>query len=177
MNFMEVAKKRYSCRKYLSDIIPIDTLLNIIEAGRVAPSAVNYQPWQFIIIPNNEAIIALSEVYPRDWFKLAPAAIVVCVDHNQSWKRADGKDHADIDAAIAADHISLYVTELGLGSCWVCNFDAIKCASLLKLPNNIEPVIILPLGIPADDSDVNRHTLKRKNLTDIISIGEYGKSI
>jgi nitroreductase len=177
MNYLEIIKARYSCRKYRDQNISIETLLSIAEAGRIAPSAVNYQPWHFVILPTNNDVNTIAEAYPRDWFKLAPAAIVVCVDHQQSWKRADGKDHADIDAAIAADHISLRINDLGLDSCWVCNFDLQKCKELLQLPESIEPVIILPLGIPADQTEPNRHDTKRKPLTEIVSIGLYGKKL
>lgn len=177
MNYLEIIKARYSCRKYQEQNISIETLLSIVEAGRIAPSAVNYQPWHFIILPTNNDVKTIAEAYPRDWFKLAPAAIVVCADHQQSWKRADGKDHADIDAAITADHISLRITDLGLGSCWVCNFDVQKCKAILQLPDNIEPIIIFPIGVPADQTDPNRHDTKRKLLKDIVSINTYGKKM
>lgn len=174
---MEIAQRRYSCRKYMPENIQLETLLLLVEAGRVAPSAVNYQPWHFILIPTNNDVVSLSEAYPREWFKLAPAAIVICADHSLSWKRADGKDHADIDIAVTTDHIVLRATEMGIGTCWVCNFDMIKCKTILQLPDHIEPVVIIPLGIPADEVDIDRHNTKRKSLSDIVSVGVFGKTI
>jgi nitroreductase len=168
MSFLEIAKERHSCRKYRATIPDKDTILQLIEAGRIAPSAVNYQPWQFFVIQGTNNIARLAESYPRDWFKLAPVVIVVCGDHDLSWKRADGKDHCDIDAAIAADHISLQATALGLGSCWVCNFDKQKLSEILHLPSHLEPIVMLPLGFPADQSDPDRHDQKRKPLSDIV---------
>jgi nitroreductase len=173
MNFLEVAKERYSCRKYREPMPDKETILQLIEAGRVAPSAVNYQPWQFFVIQGSANVAKLAESYPRDWFRLAPVVIVVCGDHELSWKRADGKDHCDIDAAIAADHISLQATALGLGSCWVCNFDKTKLAKILQLPSHIEPIVMLPLGFPTEESDPQRHSDKRKPLKDIIFWKEF----
>ena len=75
----------------------------------------------------------------------------VCVDESVSWKRkSDGHDHADIDAAIAAEHICLAAAEQGLGSCWVCNFDVPLCREALELPATLRPVVLIPVGYPAD---------------------------
>ena len=101
MTFIELAKQRYSCRNY--DFTPVeqDKLELILEAGRIAPSAVNYQPWHFIVIRGKENIRKIHGAYHREWFQTAPCVIVVCGDHNQSWKRKqDGKDHCDIDKTI-----------------------------------------------------------------------------
>lgn len=74
-----------------------------------------------------------------------------CVDESVSWKRkSDGHDHADIDAAIAAEHICLAAAEQGLGSCWVCNFDVPLCREALELPATLRPVVLIPVGYPAD---------------------------
>lgn len=177
MDFLEIAKRRNSCRKYSEESITLKMLLSLVEAARIAPSAVNYQPWHFILITNNAEVIRLSEAYDRQWFKLAPAAIVICANHNTSWKRADGKDHADIDIAIATDHITLKATEMGLGTCWVCNFDVATCKNILQLPDYMEPIVILPIGIPAENSDSERHNTLRKKTEEIVSIGVFGKSI
>ncbi|MDP4228060.1 MAG: nitroreductase family protein, partial [Bacteroidota bacterium] len=82
--------------------------------------------------------------------------------------QSDEKDHCDIDAAIATDHMTLQATELGLGTCWICNFDPFLCKEILDLPENIEPVVILPLAYPADKPDVNRHENQRKPLDKIV---------
>ena len=121
MNFLELTKRRCSVRKYASRPVETEKLDYILEAARMAPSAVNYQPWCFLVVKSDKGREKIQSCYPREWFKQAPCYIVVCGDHAQSWKRADGKDHMDIDAAIAAEHICLAAAEQGLGSCWVCN--------------------------------------------------------
>jgi nitroreductase len=165
MKFSALITQRYSARKYKDQPVEKEKLLHVLEAGRLAPSAVNFQPWQFLVITKPENLDRIVEVYPRDWIKKAPAIILAFADHSQSWKRnSDGKDFADVDIAIAVDHMTLQAAELGLGTCWVCNFDAVKCARILNLPSHIEPLVMLPLGYP-DDSALAK---KRKKLEEIV---------
>ncbi|HYQ57212.1 MAG TPA: nitroreductase family protein [Draconibacterium sp.] len=149
MNLSEIIKNRYSVRKYKDTVVNKEILLEILEAARMAPSAVNFQPWHFIVVQEPELLNKIHNCYDRNWFKAAPTVIIACADHSQSWKRAsDGKNSADIDLAIAIDHLTLKATELGLGTCWVCNFDVNDCADILKLPHNIEPIALIPIGYP-----------------------------
>jgi len=173
MNFLDLAKKRYSCRKFDHKTVEDDKLNLILEAGRIAPSAANYQPWHFIVIREKENRKRIHPIYHRDWFKEAPCVIIICGDHNQSWKRKDGKDHCDIDIAITVDHMTLQAAELGLGTCWICNFDKDLCIKLLNLPQNLEPAVILPVGYPLDKADPDRHKAKRKPLREIVSYEKY----
>ena len=94
--------------------------------------------------------------------------IVLIADHSQSWYRADGKDHADIDLAIAADHMTLAAADRGLGTCWVCNFDKEKTIKHLNLAPHLEPVVLLPVGYPASEGDSTRHKAKRKPVEEIV---------
>jgi nitroreductase len=110
----------------------------------------------------------IATTYHKPWILEAPVIIVVCGDHNVSWRRPDGKNHLDIDIAIAVDHMTLAAAELGLGTCWVCMFNSMLCHEILKLPPNIETVALLPLGYPAEEADVNRHQTKRKPLEEIV---------
>lgn len=167
-DFLHLAKQRYSTRQYDPKAVEPEKLSYILESGRIAPSAANYQPWYFIVVTDEPARSKMWEVYHRPWFKDAPVYIVLCADHNKSWKRADGKDHADVDIAIAADHMTLAAAEQGLGTCWICNFDALKCSEVLGFPSHIEPVVILSLGYPLDKCDPERHLKHRKPVGDIV---------
>ena len=170
MSFIELAKKRYSVRSYLDKPVEIEKILQVLEAARIAPSAVNKQPFHFIVVTNEETKSKIADTYPSDWFKTTPIIIVVCGDHSKSWKRNDGKDHCDIDTAIAIDHMTLAATDLGLGTCWVCAFDAAKCRELLNLPENLEVITLLPMGYPADTAPENK---KRQDISEIVSWEEY----
>lgn len=170
MSFIDLAKKRYSVRDYQDLPAEKEKIAQVLEAGRLAPSAVNYQPLHFIVITDQKVKTKVAETYARDWFKKAPAIIIVCGDHAKSWKRKDGKDHCDIDAAIAVDHMTLAATDLGLGSCWVCAFDAKKCHEVLGLPENLEVIAMMPIGYAAGNREPEK---KRKSLNDIVSWEGY----
>lgn len=166
MNFLELTKKRCSVRDYDSRPIEKEKLDYIMECVRMAPSAVNFQPWKFAIITRQEELKAIQTTYPREWITTAPCIIVVCADHSESWHRkCDGKDHADIDTAIATEHLCLAATEQGLGTCWVCNFNPSACKEVLHLPEHIEPVALIPIGYPAHAEHVEK---KRKTMEEII---------
>jgi nitroreductase len=170
--FIDIAKSRYSCRNYKADVVPEEMLNKIFEAFRVAPSAVNYQPCHIIVIKEQSNKEKIFESYQREWVK-APVILIACVDHSLSWKRKDGKDHADIDISIAVDHLIIQATELGLATCWVCNFDRQLLADNFDLPDNIEPVVIIPLGFPNDQSDPERHSVKRKPVAEFVHLEKF----
>jgi len=167
MNFKELSEQRYSVRSYTDLPVSDEQLSYILECTRLAPSAVNRQPWHFYVARSEEARLKLQQCYDRDWFKTAPLYIVCCIRHNEAWVRNDNKEHGNIDIAIATEHICLSATELGLGTCWVCNFDAELCHKLLELPENEEPAVIIPLGYASTNAP--RPEKKRKEITDIVS--------
>lgn len=169
MNLLEIIRKRCSIRQYASTPVEPEKLDYLLEAMRLAPSAVNFQPWRFLVVREPEGCARIRECYPRDWFTTAPLYIVVCADHSQSWKRAaDGKDHADIDASIAVEHLCLAAAEQGLGTCWVCNFDVPKCKTHFHIPDTIEPVALVPVGYPASDTLFDEAVKKRKPLHETV---------
>ncbi|MEI7904323.1 MAG: nitroreductase family protein [Candidatus Firestonebacteria bacterium] len=166
MEFTKVIAERKSIRKYdMNKAVPGEVLLRVLEAARIAPSAVNFQPWHFIVIKEQAFKERLKEVYPRDWFWTAPLVVVGCVDTKSSWKRKDGKDFSEIDITIAMDHLILAATNEGLGTCWVGAFDNAKAREVLKVPEHINIVLMTPLGYPAERTAA---TKPRKSLEEII---------
>ena len=160
MDFLDLAKKRYSVRSYKETPVEEEKVACILEAARVAPSAANLQPTRLVVIDNAEGMEKLSRaanVYS------APLAIIVCADHAKAWKRpADGKSTVDIDASIATDHMMMEATSLGLGSVWICWFDPEVVTQGFDLPETLEPVNILAIGYsdePAKSPD--RHATER----------------
>lgn len=165
MDFLELANKRRSVRKYAPQQVEQHKIDYILECARMAPSAVNSQPWRLAVVRDAETLAALQACYARDWFSTAPMCIVVSVDRSRSWKRpSDGHDHGDIDAAIIAEHICLAAAEVGLGSCWICNFDTDEFARRFTLPEGLSPVVIIPVGY-ADDTPAPK---RRKAVGDIL---------
>jgi len=153
MNFLELATRRHSVRNYSERPVEKKKIEYLLECARLAPSACNRQPWRFLVVRSEERRSALQSCYERSWFGRAPLYIVVCADDDAAWHRTfDNRNHADVDAAIAAEHICLAAEEQGLGSCWVCAFDPEKCIEALGLEAPLRPVAILPIGYAADDT-------------------------
>ncbi len=165
-------KRRYSVRTYQEKPVEKEKLIQILEAARLAPSACNNQPWHFVVFTGEQKINEVGEAYRGKWLTKAPAVIVICGDHGKSWKRFDGKDHCDIDAAIAIEHMALAAADLGLGTCWICAFDAKRCHEILGLPEHMEVIALLPVGYPLTDAVPDKD---RASLEDIVSWEGYQK--
>ena len=163
MTFRDLAEARFSLRNYDSRPVEQEKIDRLLECVRLAPSAVNFQPCVFYVVTDQVLLAQLQDCYNRDWFKTAPMCIVACGNHQQAWHRKlDGKDHTDIDVAIAVDHLTLAAVDMGLGSCWICNFDAQKCAQVLDLPEGVEPIAMVAIGYAATDE----RPLKKRKLHD-----------
>lgn len=154
---------RKSVRSFSDKKIDKETITELLNAARLAPSAVNYQPWRFFVCNVDEVKQQIVESYPRKWFESAPLYIVACADKSQSWKRpSDNKDHGDIDVAIAVTHLMLKATDMGLGTCWVCNFDANILKEALNLDKVLEPVAIIPVGFPSEKQTFDTEQPKKR---------------
>lgn len=167
MNLKQLIETRYSVRAYLPDTVEKEKIEYILDCARLSPSACNYQAWRFYVVSDKEVLFQIHKAYDREWFKTAPMCIVVCKDVSQSWKRTntDGKDHGDIDATIASEHICLAAHEQGLGTCWVCNFNPEHLSGTLNLPEYLQPVAIFPIGY-IDEEKTTLYEKKRKPLAD-----------
>jgi len=150
MKFIELAKERVSIRSYQKRVVSKKMLTEVLEAGSLAPTACNYQPFRFVVVKEKENLAALAEGYPAPWFAEAPVVIAICTQASKAWKRTkhDDRCYADVDAAIAADHMTLAAAELGLGTCWIGAFNPKIARKVLGVPRNIEPLILLTLGHP-----------------------------
>ncbi len=167
MEFLELAKKRYSVRSFLTKSIEKEKLMKILEAGRVAPTGCNLQPQRIIVIQTKEGLDKVGKA--TNTFG-APLLMIICCDTDETWKRSyDGKDIVDIDSSIVTDHMMLQATELGIGSVWKCAFKPDIIAEEFNLPKNIVPVNILVLGYPDGEiASSERHDKLRKPLTDTV---------
>ena len=163
--FLDLCNQRYSVRAYKPEVPTREAWEYVMECVRMAPSAVNFQPWKFRYIDKQEAIARLAECYNRDWFKTIPACFIAYKDNSAAWvRKIDEKSHADIDIAIAVEHLCLAAAEQGLGTYWVCNFDVAKCKELFPVDDNLEPAVLIPIGYAADEVKPKN----RKSLEDIL---------
>jgi nitroreductase len=150
MTFADLVNSRYSVRAYRPDPVPEELLACILEAGRLAPTAANRQPFLLIVIHTAGRQAELRRLYHREWFGQAPLVIGVCAVPAEAWVRRDGVNYAFVDATIVMDHIVLAATDVGLGTCWVAAFDPAAARQILGLPEGIAPVAFTPLGFAAD---------------------------
>ena len=152
MDFLGCIESRRSCRAFLPLAVEDAKLAQILEAARLAPTAANRQPFRIVGIPTEGRGSELRKIYDKEWFVAAPLVLLVCSIPGEAWVRKDGKNYADVDAAIVMEHIVLTATALGLGSCWIANFDAAAARTILGLEADLEPVAFTPIGYPKESS-------------------------
>lgn len=167
MEFSDVIKRRYSVRNYKSEEIEDEKLKIILEAALLAPTAVNKQPFQLIVISTHGREEDLRRIYPAGWFVEAPLIICACALPDEGWTRRDGKNYAEVDTTIAMDHLILAATSLGLGTCWVGAFDVTAAREVLDIPEEVVPLVFTPLGYPADEP----RPKNRKKMTEMVRYG------
>ena len=146
MNILDTIRTRRSIRRYKTDPVEEEKLQRILEAGRLSPSAVNKQPWHFIVVRDPSVRESLRASYGQNWFVNAPLIIVVCADPGNAWVRRDGEEYWKVDATIALQDMILCATEEGLGTCWIGAFSEEPARRALKIPEKIRIVAMTPVG-------------------------------
>ena len=162
--------ERYSVRKYLDKDVEEEKLREVLEAGRLAPSACNYQPWKFIVVRDKETRKKIAE--PTTWAKFiaeAPVLIVACKVRD-GFLMGGWYDSAILDIGIALDHMTLQATHLGLGTCWIGDFNEKLVKELLEIPENVRIVALLTLGYPREKKIPKK---KRKPFEEVISFEKF----
>ena len=146
MEFLSIAKQRFSVRSYTSQHVEPEKLEKILEAARVAPTAANLQPIRLIVAQSEQSLAKIGKaanIYG------APLAIIVCADHEKAWVRPfDKKQTGDIDASILTDHMMLQATELGLEAFGYAILIRTFCAGSLNCRNILNQSIFWQLDIP-----------------------------
>ena len=164
MELSEVIKKRRSVRDYLGRIVEDEKLSEVLEAGRLAPSASNRQEWRYIVVKEESTRKKIAEAANNQTFiAKAPVVIVCCADTDGHTMKCGQKCYP-IDCAISVDHMTLRAVDLGLATCWIGAFSADKIKKILNIPENIVVFEILPLGYPAKSGAPT----PRKSLKEII---------
>lgn len=176
MNFFELAKARYSVRNYQDRPLEDKKVQYILEAGRVAPTALNKQPQRFLVITSKEGLAKLNKAGNTHG---APMAIVVCGLKSQAWVRPqDNHPMTEIDPSIAATHMMLAAWEQGVGSCWITWFDPAVVKKEFRLPADVEPIDILALGYAGGEAQSpDRHDKQRIPLDNMVWIEKVPDSI
>ena len=151
MNLLQLISQRESIRSYdPAKPLAKNILHQILEAGRLAPSAANLQPWQFIVVSSDEMLEKVRASYPRQWFADAPHILIVSGNKDSAWHRTDGYNSIETDLTIAMDHMILMAESLDVGTCWIANFNHAILQSALKLEENEVFFAMTPLGYPKE---------------------------
>lgn len=150
MTFSELAKARFSVRKYQEKPIEPEKLDAILEAARVAPTAHNNQPQRIYVVQSPEAREKLATVCKCTF--AAPVILVVCYDSDAAWhnRLMPGYQSGETDAAICCTHMMLQAWELGIASCWVGMFSSEQVKEALGLSDNLTVSALLPIGYAAE---------------------------
>ena len=164
MDVLEAIRTRRSIRKFRSKPIPDEKLKMILEAGRLAPSAGNRQPWLFVVVKDLERKRTLAKAADYQTFIADAGVIVVALGDPEAsprWFRQD--------PMIAVEHMVLAATGLGYGTCWIGAFDEEEVKRLLRIPEELKVIVLLPIGFP-NESPAPK---SRKPLKEIVFVEKY----
>ena len=171
MDFNTLIRTRESIRDYDPERpVEEEKLMRILDAGRLAPSAGNRQPWRFIVVSSPEMLAKVRPCYSRQWFSEAPGILIVAGNKNDSWVRGyDGYNSLETDLTIAMDHMILAAENEGVATCWIAAFDPEVLGTALALKKNDFVFAITPLGYPKKGFR-KKGSKVRKPLDEIIHI-------
>lgn len=171
MEVFTAIKKRRSIRAYEEKPIPIKKLMKILDAARRSPSAMNMQPWSFIVVREKERRELLAKLCPFGKFlSQSPVAIIGCGDPKSKFYIHD--------VCIALQTLVIAATAEGLGTCWIGAFDEEKIKREFKIPSNLRVVAIIAMGYPKKKTDIGTkivHLIRpKKKLEEIVHFETYG---
>ncbi len=170
MEVFEAIQARKSVRSYIDKPVPKEILDKILEAGRLAPSASNNQPWRFVAVTNPKTREILSEGRFAKFLVESPVVIVGCADLKKAPK------WGVVDVTIAMQQMVLAATEEGLGTCWIGSFSEESVKKALKVPDGFQVVAMLALGYPREKFEIATKILRTRNrrpLDEIVSREEF----
>ena len=164
MDIFEAIRTRRSIRRFRQKPIPDEKLEMILEAGRLAPSAGNRQPWRFVVVKDPERKGALAKAADNQRFIADASVIVVALGDPEAsprWFRQD--------PMIAVEHMVLAATALDYGTCWIGAFSEEDVKRILEIPEKLKVIALMPIGFP-DEAPAPR---ARKSLKEIVFLEKY----
>lgn len=168
MDFLELAKERYSCRSFSTKKVEKEKIEKILESANLAPTARNFQPQRILVLTEKEQLEKISSCTQYGWN--APVIMILFYDKEVSYKRDkyDGKEFGDIDISIVTTHMILEAQSLELGTTWVGAFDPAKLIEVYNIPENLIPVAILPIGYPSEEAKPSKLHFQRNKISDFV---------
>ncbi len=171
MTFMELAKNRYSERYFDARPVEKEKIDMILEAGRTAPTACNYQPQRIYVIESEEALKKLRTIRVSHFN--APLIMLVCYDAETVWRNPrdrwyENYSSGEQDAAIVATTMMYEAEELGVHNVWLRGFDSQAVAETFDLPKNHIPVMMFAMGYPAENTRPSDWHYMRKPIEETV---------
>jgi nitroreductase len=168
MDFTRVISGRESIRSY-DPTKPVDkaVLEKILEAGRIAPSAANRQPWRFLLVSSREMLNQVRRCYQKPWFQDAPHVLIVAGRTGEAWARQDGWNSIETDLTIAMDHMVLAAENEGVATCWISNFEPGVLRTALSFSFEDRVYALTPLGYPRPGF-AKKGQRQRKQLSEVV---------
>lgn len=169
MEFMELAKSRYSCREMTQKPVSKELMEKILETALSAPTAVNRQPYKIFWLDSDKAKENLKKAARRTFG--ADAFLLVGYKKDSAWVREyDEMNFASVDASIVATHIMLEIADLGLATTWVGHFDAPMLKEMYPQMNDYELIALFPIGYAAPDSEPSPRHFEKKPREEVVEI-------
>ena len=168
MDFLELVKERYSERFFSNTPVEWEKMEKILEAGRLAPTACNFQPQRFYILKSQKALELAAMAMPFTYN--SRSIILVCYNKNEVWrnKKEEGYNSGEQDISIAAATMMYEAQNLGVHSLWIRGFNSKVVSDVFKLPANIVPGMFLALGYPSKKSKPSDWHFKRKSIEKMV---------
>ncbi len=168
MDFTQVIQNRYSCKKFSDRQVSAEQLKEILEAGRVAPTAKNLQEQHIYVLQSKEFLAKIDKVTPCRYG--APTVLVVAFNKDNVFiYPGESRDSGIEDASIVATHMTLAAYNAGVDSCWINFFDPDILKKELNLPENEEILMLLDLGFAAAGTKPLPNHTSRKNLSETVT--------
>lgn len=168
MSFLELAKERFSVRKYQDRPIEKEVMDQILEAGNIAPTAKNIQPQRIYVLQTPEAVAKVEALSPCVFG--AKTVLVFAYDTEEEWINPfENNIRSGIeDTSIVATHVMMAAADLGLGTCWCNYFPNSKLEEALGLPGNEKIVLFMPIGYPAEDAEPSQNHVTKKDISETV---------
>ena len=173
MDFMELAKSRYSERHFDTRPVEQEKIDRILEAGRIAPTGCNYQPQRIYVIQSEEALKKARTIHVSHFN--APLMFLICYDADTVWRNPHDRWYENYccgeqDVSIVASNMMYEAEELGVHNVWLRGFDSQEVAEVFQLPANHIPVMMFAMGYPSDRAKPSSWHFQRKPIEETVIV-------
>jgi nitroreductase len=161
MDIMQVIRSRYSCRRYRAEPVSSAVLMNLVDAGRLAPTSKGMQPWEFVVVTDASTLREIAKLTDFGPFIASAAACIAVFGHRDARAVIE-------DCAAATENILIAASGMGLGACWVAGDKkpyAETVASILRAPPDLKLVSLVSVGVPAEGIPADR---KKRTLEEVL---------